>query len=169
MTASISTSFLFLQHDNKWEHEKPYSIMYQPPAGLKKNNFTLERRGNIEVRNIRELSLIPSIETQGFTLINLEPSSLQSEDFDDKEKVASHFLPCAAKAVKETLKASRVQFFDITVRSGYSNAYQKLRVFQVRRRHPDFPTHVGSSYAHLQPTSIVHIGALRILAIYMDS
>jgi hypothetical protein len=159
MTADISTSFLFLKNEDKWKDEKPYSIMYQPPEGLERNNFSLERKHNIEVRNIRELDEQPSIDKHGFALISIEPGSLKCAEFDDKAKVTSHFLPTAAKAVKNALKASRVQFFDVTVSNDLPNTFTSILIASlVRRRHPEFPRHVGTSYAHLQPTSIVHIG-----------
>jgi hypothetical protein len=113
--ADISTSFLFLKHDEKWKDEKPYSIMYQPPEGIQKNNFSLEKHNDIHVHDIRELEPQPSVEQHGFALIGIERGSLACEEFDDKAKVASQFLPTAAKAVKSALGAGRVQFFDVTV------------------------------------------------------
>jgi hypothetical protein len=140
-TTTVSTSFLFLQHDKKWSEEKPYHVLYEPPTGLEKSNLNLQQVGNIDVQNIRELEVPPTIKNNGFTLMKIDPGPLTSDEFDDDSKVAESFLPRLAGAVKEALGAQRIQFFDTTV----------------RRRHPEFPIHVGGRYAHLQPTSIAHI------------
>jgi len=117
MTAGISTSFLFLKRDERWKAEKPYTVTYQPPEGLSKNNFSLERTHNIRVQDVRESERQPCIQEHGFALINIESGPLECEDYDDQMKVASQFLPLAGNAVELALNASRVQFFDITVSS----------------------------------------------------
>jgi hypothetical protein len=115
MTTAISTSFLFLQHNEKWNKEKPYHVLFNPPEGLEKSNLNLQQVNDIKVNNIRELDSPPTIEKNGFRLIKIDPGSLRPEEFDDIEKVAKLFLPRAARAVKEALGAQRIQFFDTTV------------------------------------------------------
>ncbi|UKZ50396.1 hypothetical protein TrVGV298_004656 [Trichoderma virens] len=114
MTAAISASFFFLQHDEKWVTEKPYHVLFDPPEGLEKSNLNLQQVNNITVKDIRELDSPPTIEKNGFTLIKINPGPLKSEEFDDNQKVAKFFLPQAAAAVKEALGAYRIQFFDTT-------------------------------------------------------
>ena len=115
MSAAISTSFLFLQPDEKWNKEKPYHVLFDPPKGLEKSNLNLHRVNDIHIKNIRELDSPPTIEKNGFTLIKIDPGPLRLDEFDDDEKVAKLFLPRAARAVKEVLGARRIQFFDTTV------------------------------------------------------
>ncbi|KAM6480861.1 hypothetical protein HDV62DRAFT_365824 [Trichoderma sp. SZMC 28011] len=146
MATAISVSFFFLQHDVKWDKEKPYHVLFNPPEGLEKSNLNLQQVNNIIVNDVRELDSLPTIEKNGFTLIKIDTGLLTSDEFDDNQTVANIFLQRAAAAVKEALGAHRIQLFDTTV----------------RRRHPEFPVHVGGSYAHLQPTSIAHIDTTEV-------
>jgi hypothetical protein len=114
MSSTVSASFLFLQHDEKWKKEKPYHVLFDPPPGLEKSNLNL-KQVHVQVKDIRELDARPTIEKSGFQLIEIEPGNLSSAEFDDDEKVASVFLPRAAEAVKDILGAQRIQFFDTTV------------------------------------------------------
>ncbi|GAW18001.1 hypothetical protein ANO14919_074700 [Xylariales sp. No.14919] len=129
MTTTVSTLILFLQNHQKWEEETPYHVLLEPPAGLEKSNLNLEPVNSIYVQNIRDLDTPPTIEKNGFALINVDPGYLTSNEFDDNNKIATVFLPRAAKAVKAALGARRIQCFDTAV----------------RRRHPQFPIHVGKA------------------------
>ncbi|OPB40709.1 hypothetical protein A0O28_0007890 [Trichoderma guizhouense] len=114
MATAISASFFFLQHDVKWDKEKPYHVLFNPPEGLEKSNLNLQQVNNIIVNDVRELDSLPTIEKNGFTLIKIDTGLLTSDEFDDNQKVANIFLQRAAAAVKEALGAHRIQFFDTT-------------------------------------------------------
>ncbi|KAH6714419.1 hypothetical protein BKA61DRAFT_481491 [Leptodontidium sp. MPI-SDFR-AT-0119] len=112
MTAAISTSFLFLQRDPKWNEEKPYHVLFDPPEGLQKSNLNLQQVNDINVHNIRERDSPPTIEKKAFTLIKMDPRSLRPDEFDDNEKVAKSFLPRAARA-RQPSRGSGIDYISI--------------------------------------------------------
>lgn len=107
-------SIWFLQRLPLYNTEKVYEFKYDPPKGLSKTNMHLEKRDGIPVEDIRDTKSNYLIEEQGFQILELGDSS-DSIDYDDETALREKYFPMIATAVKDAMKAERVQIFDYVV------------------------------------------------------
>ncbi|KAH8591827.1 hypothetical protein B0O99DRAFT_690373 [Bisporella sp. PMI_857] len=135
---TICTTAHFLEKNQLYETEKPYSLRFPPPDGFPRQNTRLEEY-EINVRDVRELEPL-SFEVEGCTVLNLQ-SSMKYKDYDDEEKVKGIYLREVSIQLREYFGASKVQIFE----------------HRIRRRHINFPIATGNSYQYDQPTSVVHV------------
>jgi hypothetical protein len=136
----IKTYTHFLNRDDLYNEEKPYSLRFAPPSGFPRSNIKLERH-DVLIKDIRQEKGELSFSKDGFDVVNI-PSAMSYDDFGDEKKVKALYLKEVAEALKQYLKADHVQVFEHTV----------------RKRHEIFPISTGEAYEYNQPTSIAHVG-----------
>lgn len=131
----------FLQHDEKFKVEKPYTFKY---AGLCRSgpntNAQFEHRV-IALTDMRGNEESFSIEVNGFSILKIE-NDLTYEDYHDAAGQAQYFRQLE-DLIKDRLHARRVKVF----RHG------------LRKRDPLFPVKKGEPYENDQPTTLAHIDA----------
>ncbi|EQB53568.1 hypothetical protein CGLO_06686 [Colletotrichum gloeosporioides Cg-14] len=82
-------------------------------------------------------------------------TSLQPEDFQNTTIVGEHYIPEITEAVRELLKASRVQAYDFTVRKRHPE-YPFLKADDVteNNRQPAYGAHIDETFANAE--RIIH-------------
>lgn len=113
---ALQTSMYFLARSTLYEHEKPYSLRFEPEAGFPRSNITMVKHEDIMIQDIRGREKDFSYEKNGFAILNLN-TSLAYEDFEDKQKVIDVYLKDVADLLRDFLHAERVQIFEHTVRA----------------------------------------------------
>jgi hypothetical protein len=106
--------------------ERPYTLMFPSPGPhLPFTNAVRDFR-QIPIHDLRPLLDDPeatkeiSTETTGFEVVpkKLSGTSMKYEDWEDEEKIKEVYLPEVEEMLKKHLGATRVIFFDHTVRRG---------------------------------------------------
>ena len=131
----------FLKRDNRYNYEKPYLLIFDPPEGFPKTNIKLEKHTDLELRDIRGYEDQLSLEVHGFQIVKIS-SKLSYDDFNNEELVRDVYLREVADEVRKVFGADRVQIFE----------------HLLRKRHGIFPISTGEPYKYNQPTSVAHIG-----------
>ena len=109
---SIEADMYFLQRDELWETVKPYGMRYYA-EGIAQSNVRREKH-RIILKDIRQLTIMPSINIQGFSVMALE-SRMAYEDFNDYSKIKSVYHQDIVVALKNTLGAKHVFVMDNAV------------------------------------------------------
>ncbi|KAI9712289.1 MAG: hypothetical protein M1820_001502 [Bogoriella megaspora] len=134
MTASI----YFLKRSPLFQTEKPYAFRF-PVEDVAQTNMEMERVDSINISDIRARGKPASLEDDGFAILELEGTVLESGSLNQKN-LRSYFQTLES-LLKSYLRAAEVKIF----RHG------------IRKRHPQFPTSTGEAYEFDQPTSVAHI------------
>ncbi|KAL9093918.1 MAG: hypothetical protein Q9165_003841 [Trypethelium subeluteriae] len=129
----------FLQSDELYDREKPYSLRFTPPEGSPRANIKLEKH-DIHVRDVRQGKGNLDFHKDGLAILGFE-SKMTYADYDDEHIVKDVFLREVSNLLKYFLGAQHVQVFEHTV----------------RKRHETFPISTGEPYRYNQPTSIAHV------------
>ncbi|GAA5907383.1 hypothetical protein JCM6882_002822 [Rhodosporidiobolus microsporus] len=102
--------------------KKPYNLMYPSPGPRLPDTNALSDIHPLPIHDLRPLlgSGAFSTETTGFDIPAREISgtSMKSEDWDDKDKIEKVYYPEVEAMLKKHLGATKVIFFDYTVRKG---------------------------------------------------
>ena len=138
---TITASMNFLLRDSLYKEERPYLLIFQPPAGFPKQNIKLEKKTGLKIEDIRGREQQFSLEKNGFQITKIR-SRMSPEDFDSEDLVKKVYLKEAADHVRELFGAQKVQIFE----------------HLLRKRHEVFPISTGAPYKYNQPTSIAHVG-----------
>lgn len=131
----------FLTRDSLYDEQRPYLLIYEPPAGFPKSNIKLEKHRDMELEDIRGHEDIFSLEAHGFQIMKIK-SKLPQEDFDDDDLVKNIYLKEVANHVRDLFGAKNVQIFE----------------HLLRKRHEIYPISTGAPYEYNQPTSVAHVG-----------
>ncbi|GAA6000152.1 hypothetical protein JCM10207_007880 [Rhodosporidiobolus poonsookiae] len=105
--------------------ERPYQLQFPSPGPhLPENNVVPDLR-RLPIHDLRPLLDTParkdiSIETTGFDVVPraLSGTSMGYEDWDSEEKIREVYYPEVEEMLKKYTSATRVIFFDYTVRKG---------------------------------------------------
>lgn len=92
--------------------QRPYSYMYEPPAGTARENCTYQATP-VWIRDARATASPPAINVEGFELWDA-PSAVK--DFTDQDAVRSHYHAEAAELAKHVTGADHAYIFDHQVR-----------------------------------------------------
>jgi hypothetical protein len=92
--------------------EAAYTYMYEPPAGVRRENFSYEA-GSASIADARALSTPASIEREGFELWEAESAV---RDFDDADEVRGVYYREAADLALAVTGAKSAHVFDHLVR-----------------------------------------------------
>jgi len=138
---TITASMNFLTKDTRYNKERPYLLIYEPPEGFPKSNIKLENHADLQLTDLRGHEDKFSLRNDGFQITSIR-SKLSGEDYDDEDLVKNIYLKEVADAVREMFGAHKVQIFE----------------HLVRKRHVEFPISTGEPYQYNQPTSIAHVG-----------
>ncbi|KAL1638134.1 hypothetical protein SLS58_008971 [Diplodia intermedia] len=111
--AGVLSHAHFLQRDDLYTKEKPYSLRYTPPEGFPRANIRLERH-DIRVRDVRAVKDELSFERDGCEIVHLS-SQMKYADWDDDSTIKSVFLREVADHLRKALNAQHVQIFEHTV------------------------------------------------------
>jgi hypothetical protein len=92
--------------------ERPYSYMYDPPAGIARQNCEYRLRP-VWIGDARAMASPPSIHVEGFELWDA-PTSI--EDFEDEDAIRNRYYGEAAELAKCVTGADQAFIFDHQVR-----------------------------------------------------
>ncbi len=111
---TVITSMYFLQPQQLYRAEKPYSLRFVPPEGFPRSNIALEKHNDVEIRDIRPRVGELSFSKHGFKIMPVH-SKMTYDDFDDEEKIVDTYLREVADALRDELGAKHVHIFEHTV------------------------------------------------------
>jgi hypothetical protein len=114
--SSVEADMYFLQRDELWETEKPYGMRYYA-EGIAQSNVRREKH-RIVLKDIRQLTIAPSVDVQGFSVMALD-SRMAYEDFNDYSKIKLIYHQDIVAALKKTLGAKHVFVMDNAVCACY--------------------------------------------------
>ena len=112
--AILETSMQFLARDKLYDVEKPYRFQYQPPEGVPRTNFRMEKHDGINISNIRGREEEFSLEKNGFTVLSLD-QEIPYEDFNNEAGIRK-YMNLVADRLKVLLNADKVQVYQQVVR-----------------------------------------------------
>ena len=92
--------------------ERPYTYMYEPPAGIARDNCEF-RMSPVWITDARAMASPSSIHTEGFELWDA-PSTVA--DFTDEDAIRNCYYPEAAELAKCVTGADRAYIFDHQIR-----------------------------------------------------
>lgn len=111
---TIKSSMFYLDRDQIYDNEKPYSMRYQPLDGTPQSNF-IKSEHPITVRSMRERDAGPfHLDECGFQLIPLK-SQLKYDEYWDNEKIQQIYVQEVKDALKTELHAKFVHVLDYAV------------------------------------------------------
>lgn len=114
MSTIAISDLWFLERNVIYDTEKVYELKYDPPQGLPKSNMKLEKKPAISIQDIRGNERNYSFERNGFTIMNIG-NNMAIDEYEDEGKLKENYFPKLAFAVRDLLKADRVQIFDYVV------------------------------------------------------
>lgn len=110
----VTTSVCCLDKLELYNTVKPYELRFFPPSDFPRTNLKYTKYEGIEVEDMRGREDELSVEKNGYTLMKIDVP-MEAEDFSDRDKLRSIYLPLVAERLKEHLGASRVQVHDYLV------------------------------------------------------
>jgi hypothetical protein len=120
--------------------EEPVNYTFQPPPGVPWRSGKREAH-RIRVRNARTLAARPSLDEQGFALVDHETSV---GNFHDAEEVRSVYYPEIEGVLKAATGAAEVVIFDHTLRSASAEQRAATGIREpVRYVHNDYTSLSG--------------------------
>lgn len=96
----------------KESNGNPYTYMYDPPAGIERQNCEFELV-QMPIRDARQLAFLPSVDVEGFSL--WDAPSMVSDFRDDQEIIAKYYAEMT-ELVREATGATSVIVFDHQIR-----------------------------------------------------
>lgn len=110
----VNATLSFLADDGLYLTERPYSLKFEAPAGLRRSNILVEKhQQNIE--DVRGLEKNLTLDENGFVLVHLD-TEMTYEDFEEEDRVKAVYLVEVAEMLQKLVGASRVQVFEYVVR-----------------------------------------------------
>jgi len=94
--------------------ERPYWYMYQPPNGEASDNCEYHA-APVEIADAREMAVPPSIDAEGFALLDA-PTSCPFSHFEDREAIRRLYYPEAIELAKLVTGGIQAFVFDHAVR-----------------------------------------------------
>ncbi|QKX62998.1 uncharacterized protein TRUGW13939_10166 [Talaromyces rugulosus] len=82
---SVHAALGFLPNEELFQHERPYSLKFEPPEGLRRTNIQAEYRENI-IEDIRGHEDDFNMEKNGFALVPFH-TKMTYEDFENEDKI----------------------------------------------------------------------------------
>jgi hypothetical protein len=142
MEGDVVTSTFYLDHDEKFENEKPYELRFVPPKGFPARNCTWSSYDKIKVTDVRGRESDFRLNRHGFQLCRLE-TALNTDDFANNELVEQTYLKEAAQCLKEILQADRVLVFDYSVCTVITSGTRSNFGFRYARAFRAIPFQMG--------------------------
>ncbi|KPI37285.1 uncharacterized protein AB675_1585 [Cyphellophora attinorum] len=131
----------FLQRIDLYETEKPYTLQYFPDdESFPRTNCATARRSKIKLRDLRAHEKEPTIDTEGFEILQLD-SAMQYADFGSTETIQHKYYPEIKTLLQAHFQPQRIEILE----------------HNIRKRHRTFPIATGTDYHDLQPTTRVHV------------
>lgn len=134
----LKASVNYLKRDSLYDVEKPYTIYVDisKVPGAKGTNI-LTTPVSVEVKDVRGLQDKPSLEKNGFELIELE--DFPFDCFEDEDWIRQTYYPSISQFLVAKLGARQVHVFEHQVRTPYRGHGHRLTCdVQLRYRHPGF-------------------------------
>ena len=103
--------------------EKPWSLEYEPPAGVAKTT-AVYRRHEVDILDLRPVASTTSLDREGFQLLTA-PTSLT--DFGDEDVIRTQYYDEAISLLTKLTGAARVVVFDHTIRRRIPGADDRAR------------------------------------------
>ncbi|KAK9811501.1 hypothetical protein WJX72_004881 [[Myrmecia] bisecta] len=105
------------------EGEELFLYVYEKPENVQKLTNIEHVETDVQVTDLRSAAGPFSLEHNGFQLVKLSvPADI---NWDDQQEVESRYWPVAEKLLKQVTGATRVHFFDSTVRRGQVKIRQR--------------------------------------------
>ena len=111
---TVKTSMYFLQPQQLYATEKPYSLRFMPPEGFPRSNIALEKQEDVEIRDIRTKVDELSFSKHGFKIMPVH-STMTYDDYDDEEMIVGTYLREIADLLRDELGAKHCHIFEHTV------------------------------------------------------
>jgi hypothetical protein len=111
---SVTATLSFLADDELYKTERPYSLKFEAPDGLRRSNILVEKHQQA-IQDARGLEKRLTMEDNGFALVDLD-TEMTYDDFEDEERVKAVYLVEVAGMLQSLVGASRVQVFEYVVR-----------------------------------------------------
>ena len=130
--------------------EKPVSYTFQPPPGVPQRSGKADPH-RVPIRNARALPEPPSVDKEGFALLN-HVTALR--DFQDDAEIRSLYYREVEELLKAATGAEEVVIFDHTLRSGSEEKRTRSGIREpVRSVHNDYTAKSGRRRVsdHLEP------------------
>jgi hypothetical protein len=149
MAAAVSSTLQgkmhFLTRDQKYDHEKPYTLRYRPDGNIPQTNIDRVEH-SLGFRDMRGRTGPQGdlrYDECGFAVTTLaNGGAMAYEDFANRDKIEGIHTEEVLAAVRKALNADDAELID----------------YVVRRRHPEWPIATGEVYDFQQPASRAHIG-----------
>lgn len=107
----VLTELIFLKRDEKYLHEKPYRLRYDPGDAIPRTNCKTHAQNNVLVRDIRGTVSEYTLNKNGFQVLKME-SRLTPEEFHDRERVKSVYYEELKELLKRSFGARRVEVLE---------------------------------------------------------
>ena len=111
----VNATLSFLADDDLYLTERPYSLKFEAPVGLRRSNILVEKHQQT-IQDVRCLNKSLTLDENGFVLVRLD-TEMAYEDFEEEDSVRSIYLVEVAEMLQKLVGASRVQVFEYVVRS----------------------------------------------------
>lgn len=110
----IKASLHFLDRNELYEHEKPYSIQYFPHGSIPQSNVRQHVANDVPIHDMRAQIVSLDFNRDGFVVRNLD-SKLAKEDFAVPEKVIGVYLEEVKALLCDLLDTSNVAVVEYLV------------------------------------------------------
>ena len=132
---------------------KPFTYMYEPPAGIEQHNCEFELI-SMPITDARNLARLPMIDVEGFELWE---APTEVVDFRNDQEVISKYYAEASALVKSATGASKVIVFDHQVRQreagrpqlSFGRAGDGSKAGAIGRVHVDYSEETGRKRLNL--------------------
>ena len=120
----VTAEVYFLAREEKYEHEKPYTLRYNPGTSVPQTNINMKPIP-VKIRDMRSRISQLDWEIYGFQMMRTE-SLLRYEDYVDRGQIIDTHVPMICKFLLKQLSARSVRIFDY----GVSNEKHDQMSFQ---------------------------------------
>lgn len=110
----VETRLFFLQKDELYKTQKPYSIKYTPHGDIPQNNIKGMAGNGIVIRDLRPEQDALDILRHGMQIVRL-PQVMPYEDFADRDKVLSTFFPDVQRCLADLFGTDNVLIHEYLV------------------------------------------------------
>lgn len=114
---SVHATLGFLPDDELFRHERPYSLKFEAPEGLRRTNIQAEYREHV-IEDTRGHEDEFNIDKNGFALVPF-PTKMTYEDFKNEDKILAVYMPEVAGVIQRLVGAFRVQIFEYVASTSY--------------------------------------------------
>ena len=114
--STLKVTLHFLAREKLYEHEKPYSIQFEPHGDVPRSNVRQTIVEDMNIQDIRSTRDLLRLESDGFIVRDLH-SAMSYTDFADPEIVQRVYLEEVRTLLAQSLGTKNVAILEYLVRS----------------------------------------------------